>query len=61
MAEIVNLRQYRKGKKRAEKERKAEDNRIAHGLSKAEKSLAKAKTKLSDKKLDGKQRTDDTD
>ena len=31
MAEIINLRSVRKGKARAEKEAKAEDNRIAFG------------------------------
>jgi Domain of unknown function (DUF4169) len=37
MAEIVNLRQARKRKARADKERAAEENRALHGRSKAEK------------------------
>lgn len=36
MAEVVNLRQARKMKARAEKERIAEQNRASHGRSKAE-------------------------
>ncbi|MEP9371780.1 DUF4169 family protein [Mesorhizobium sp. KR1-2] len=38
MADIVNLRQARKNKARAEKERAAEQNRALHGRSKAEKT-----------------------
>jgi hypothetical protein len=38
MAEIVNLRQARKRKARAEKERAAEQNRLLHGRGKAEKA-----------------------
>ena len=36
MADIVNLRQARKHKARAEKERVAEQNRTRHGRSKAD-------------------------
>ncbi|KQO51717.1 DUF4169 family protein [Methylobacterium sp. Leaf85] len=43
MAEIINLRSVRKGKARAEKEAKAEDNRIAFGLPKKARTLAEAK------------------
>ena len=38
MGEIVNLRQVRKQKARAEKERQAGENRALHGRSKAEKN-----------------------
>ncbi|WP_394892837.1 DUF4169 family protein [Mesorhizobium sp. AaZ16] len=38
MAEIVSLRQARKQKARADKERIAEQNRALHGRSKAEKA-----------------------
>jgi len=48
MAEIVNLRQARKKKKRAEKERRAENNRIAFGRTQAEKALSQ-KEKARDK------------
>ncbi|MGK9054166.1 DUF4169 family protein [Neorhizobium sp. CSC1952] len=51
-AEIVNLRQFRKGKARLEKEKDAEQNRITFGRSKAEKSLTKARNEKADKALD---------
>jgi hypothetical protein len=35
-AEIVNLNKFRKARARAEKERKAEENRVRHGRTKAE-------------------------
>ena len=37
MSEIVNLRQARKHKRRAENEQTAEANRVRHGRTKAEK------------------------
>jgi hypothetical protein len=37
MSEIVNLRQARKRKRRAENERTAEANRVQHGRTKGEK------------------------
>ncbi|MBC2774823.1 DUF4169 family protein [Rhizobium sp. AQ_MP] len=40
-ADIVNLRQFRKAKARSERESVAEQNRISHGRTKAEKSLTK--------------------
>ena len=43
MAEIINLRRARKGKARAEKNKAAEANRIAHGTPKALKKLEQAK------------------
>ncbi|PLK68985.1 DUF4169 domain-containing protein [Rhizobium sp. TH135] len=41
-ADIVNLRQFRKTKVRSEREAVAEQNRITHGRTKAEKSLTRA-------------------
>ncbi|GAC1040680.1 DUF4169 family protein [Rhizobium sp. No.120] len=38
-AEIVNLRQFRKKQARSDKEKQAEQNRIAFGRTKAEKKL----------------------
>lgn len=46
MAEIVNLRQARKAKARAEKDQAAEANRAKFGRTKAERDLQR---KLSDK------------
>ncbi len=52
MAEIVNLRQFRKQKARGEKERQAEQNRLSFGRSKAEKSLTAAINEKAEKTLD---------
>ena len=52
MADIVNLRQFRKRNERAEKEKTAEQNRLAHGRNKAEKSLTKALNEKAAKALD---------
>ena len=41
MADIVNLRQARKARKRVEQERAAEENRRAFGRTKAERQLQK--------------------
>lgn len=43
MADIVNLRQARKARTRNEKQKDADASRTAHGRSKAEKSLTKAR------------------
>ena len=53
MAEIINMRQARKAKARAEAEKTASDNRVKFGRTKAEKSLAKAEKALQDKRIDG--------
>jgi Domain of unknown function (DUF4169) len=45
MADLINLRQARKDKARAEKEAAAKANRAAHGRTKAEKKLTGAKPK----------------
>lgn len=42
MADPVNLRQFRKRKRRSEKEREAEENRILHGRTLAERKLTAA-------------------
>ncbi|MBP1853510.1 DUF4169 family protein [Rhizobium halophytocola] len=44
--DVVNLRQFRKAKARTDKERHAEQNRITHGRTKAEKDLTR---RLNDK------------
>lgn len=62
MAEIVNLRMARKRKARDEKERVAEQNRLLHGRSKAEKLQIEAEAVKSVAFLDGhrRKRKDDT-
>lgn len=56
MAEIVSLRQARKQKARADKERVAEQNRTLHGRSKAEKARDSDATRKSRNFLEGHRR-----
>ncbi|HLV82430.1 MAG TPA: DUF4169 family protein [Devosia sp.] len=58
MAEIINLRNVRKQKARADKATAAEQNRIKFGRSKAEKQLSAAEQALADKRIDGHKRDD---
>ena len=58
MAEVVNLRSFRKRKERVEKETAAQVNRAAFGLTKSEKELSKAKLALEQKALDKYKRDD---
>lgn len=53
MAEIINLRQARKARSRAEAEKTAADNRVKFGRTKAEKTLAKAEKALQNRRIDG--------
>ena len=56
MGDVVNLRQFRKAKNRAEKEARAEENRVRHGRSKAEKEGERMTCEKEARDLDGKQR-----
>jgi hypothetical protein len=58
MAEVVNLRSFRKRKERAEKETVAQVNRAAFGRTKSEKKLTKAQRALEQKALDTHKRDD---
>ena len=58
MAEVVNLRGFRKRKERAEKETVAQVNRAAFGRTKSEKKLTKAQRALEQKALDTHKRDD---
>ncbi|KQQ36834.1 hypothetical protein ASG19_10640 [Rhizobium sp. Leaf306] len=51
-AEIVNLRQFRKGKARSQKDAAAEQNRISFGRTKIEKQLTTALNEKAGKTLD---------
>ena len=51
-ADVISLRQARKAKARADKEARAERNRIAHGRTKAERRHADAIKHLQEKRLD---------
>jgi hypothetical protein len=59
MAEIINLRQARKQKARAEKEARANENRVAFGRTKAKKNLSQAEQDLAKSRLDSHKRDDD--
>lgn len=61
MAEIINLRQARKAKTRAEGEHRAEANRVKYGLSKADKRLSGMARQKYDAVMDGarRERTED--
>ncbi|MCM2294264.1 DUF4169 family protein [Allorhizobium sp. BGMRC 0089] len=50
--DVVNLRQFRKTKARAEKEKAAEQNRLTHGRTKMEKNLTKALNEKAKKDFD---------
>ena len=52
MGDVVNLRQARKQKARAEKEEQAQANRARHGRSKAERRQDAAEKALAASKLD---------
>lgn len=56
MAEIVSLRQARRQKARADKERVAERNRALHGRSKAEKTRDAEAAKKSQNFIEGHRR-----
>ena len=58
MAEIINLRQARKRKLKAEKDTQAETNRSLFGRSKAEKKQTKAEREKAQRELDGHKRED---
>jgi hypothetical protein len=58
MAEVVNLRSFRKRKAREDKETAAQVNRAAFGRTKSEKELSKAKRVLEKKALDKHKRDD---
>lgn len=56
MAEIVNLRQARKAKARAEKEQAAEANRARFGRTKAERDIERKISEKENRDLDGHKR-----
>lgn len=60
MTEIVNLNQFRKNKRRAEKQQTAQNNRVKFGRTKAEREASKAAKAARDKELDGKKTNRDT-
>jgi len=61
MAEIINLKTFRKQQARADKEQQASQNRAKFGRTKAEKLLEKAKEEQASNRLDGHKLGDETD
>jgi hypothetical protein len=53
LAEIVNLNRARKAKARAEKDKTAQANRVAHGTPKALRKLSDARKDQADQRLTG--------
>lgn len=53
MTDIVNLNRFRKQQKRVTKTRQAEQNRVLHGRTKAQKLTDQAEKSAATKKLDG--------
>lgn len=58
MADIINLRTARKQKARAEKETKAQQNRVLFGQTKAEKLHNSANQSMTNKRLNGHKKTE---
>ncbi|WP_082092530.1 DUF4169 family protein [Devosia epidermidihirudinis] len=58
MAEIINLKNARKQKARAEKDVQAAQNRVLFGRTKAEKQLQAAEKARDEKAIDGHKRED---
>ena len=57
MSAPVNLNRVRKARARDEKRREADQNAVAHGRTKAEKTAAKAAARLAERRLEGHKRT----
>jgi hypothetical protein len=53
MGDVINLNKWKKQKAKAEKEKRAEQNRLRNGTSPSEQSLLKKKKEMADKRLDG--------
>ena len=53
MGEVVNLRRARKGRDRQRKEAEAAENRIAFGMTKAERRLRDSEREKAERGLDG--------
>lgn len=58
LVEPVNLNKFRKAKARAEKDQRAQENRIKHGRTKAEKARDKLQAKKQQDAVDQSKRDD---
>ncbi len=61
MAEIVNLRQFRKGKVREQRAATAEQNRVLHGRSKNEKQRDRLLAEKAERLIEGHRRESTSD
>jgi hypothetical protein len=52
MTDLINLRRARKARARAEKDKQAEANRVAHGTPKTLRDLEKARSELAARRLE---------
>jgi hypothetical protein len=60
-AEIINLNKVRKAKERAEKEQRADENRLRHGRTKSERAAEDAQRATENAHLDGLRREGPSD
>lgn len=58
LVEPVNLNKFRKAKARAEKEQRAQENRVKHGRTKAERARDKLQAKQQQDAVDQSKRDD---
>ena len=58
LVEPINLNKFRKAKARADKEQRAQENRIKHGRTKAEKARDKLQVKQHEDTVDHSKRED---
>ena len=56
MADVLSLSKARKSKAKADKEARAQENRVKFGRTKAEKAADKARTTLAEKSIDAHKR-----
>lgn len=56
MAEVVNLRQFKKGKAREQRAATADQNRALHGRSKSEKQRDKMQAEKAERLIEGHRR-----
>jgi hypothetical protein len=58
MGSVINLNRYRKEKKAAERERRANEKRARFGIPKSERSKSAAERAMEARRLDGARRDD---
>ena len=61
MAEIINLKRARKARAKADKDKRAQANRVLHGTPKVVRNLAEARKNKADEALSGHKLKEDGD